>query len=64
MTTVLSPIDLAHLVQVVSHQDCGYRAECGCGWASAWVGSQSDAQDAATDHREVAVGPPTASTPR
>jgi hypothetical protein len=57
MTTVLSPIHFDHLVQVVHHEACGHRAECWCGWASAW-GNDYDAADAsARDHREVVSGP-------
>jgi hypothetical protein len=58
MTTVLSPYDLAHLVQVVHHHNSGYRAECVCGWASEWAPDQTAAECAAVEHREVAVGPP------
>jgi hypothetical protein len=57
MTTVLSPYDLAHLVQVVHHHDSGFRAECVCGWASEWAPDQTTAECAAVEHREVAVGP-------
>jgi hypothetical protein len=59
MTTVLSPYDLAHLVQVVHQDETGFRAECVCGWASGWAADQTTAECAAVEHREVAVGPPT-----
>jgi hypothetical protein len=59
MTTVLSPIEFDHLVQVVCHKACGHRAECWCGWASAWCDDYTTADAAATDHREVAAGPAT-----
>jgi hypothetical protein len=58
MTTVLSPIEFDHLVQVVRHRACGYRAECWCGWNSAWCDDYATADEAAQDHREVAAGPP------
>jgi hypothetical protein len=58
MTTVLSPYDLAHLVQVVHHHGA-FRAECVCGWSSEWVEDQTAAECAAVEHREVAVGAPT-----
>jgi hypothetical protein len=58
MTMIPFPLDLEHLVQVVGHDHCGYRAECICGWASRWVTNQATAEDASVDHREVAVGPP------
>jgi hypothetical protein len=57
MTTVLSPIEFGHLVQVVHHKACDYRAECWCGWASAWCADYATADLAASDHREVAAGP-------
>ncbi len=59
MTTVLSPYELAHLVQVVAHKECGFRAECRCGWASGWSGDQTAAELAGIDHLEIAVGPAT-----
>jgi hypothetical protein len=59
MTTVVSPIEFDHLVQVVHHKACGHRAECWCGWASAWCGDYATADAAATDHSEVAAGPAT-----
>jgi hypothetical protein len=59
MTTVLYPHELAHLVQVVSDRQAGHRAECSCGWAGAWVDEPPLAAEAADDHREDAVGPPT-----
>jgi hypothetical protein len=59
MTTVLSPIELAHLVQVVRHSDCGFRAECSCGWAGAWDDDQAAAELDAVEHRQIAAGPPT-----
>jgi hypothetical protein len=59
MTTVLSPYDLAHLVQIVHHHESGHRAECVCGWAADWADDQTTAERAAVEHREVAVGPPT-----
>jgi hypothetical protein len=58
MTTVLSPIEFDHLVQVVRHKALGYRAECWCGWASAWCDDYATADEAGQDHREVAAGPP------
>ncbi len=60
MTTVLSPIDLAHLVQVVctDRLRAPGRVLRAAGPARG-SSSRSDAQDAAgTDHREIAVGPP------
>ena len=59
MTTVLSPIEFDHLVQVVHHKACGHRAECWCGWASAWCNDYTTADAAATDHRNVIAGPAT-----
>jgi hypothetical protein len=59
MTTVLSPIEFDHLVQVVRHKACGYRAECWCGWASAWCEEYVTADDAGDDHLQVAAGPAT-----
>jgi hypothetical protein len=57
MTTVLSPIEFDHLVQVVHHKSSGHRAECWCGWASAWCGDYATADEAADHHRKVAAGP-------
>jgi hypothetical protein len=57
MTTVLSPIEFDHLVQVVHHKALGHRAECWCGWASAWCDDYATADAAADDHREVASMP-------
>jgi len=59
MTTVLSPIEFDHLVQVVHHKACGHRAECWCGWASTWCDDYTTADAAATDHHEAAAGPAT-----
>jgi hypothetical protein len=59
MTTVLVPIDLAHLVQVVGHDKSGLRAECRCGWASRWYDDYPEADAIARRHREVAIGSPT-----
>jgi hypothetical protein len=59
MTTVLVPVDLAHLVQVVAHTTSGLRAECRCGWASRWYDDHPEADAMARRHREVAVGSPT-----
>ena len=59
MTTVLSPIEFDHLVQVVHHQACGHRAECWCGWASAWCDDYATADTVAQDHREVVARPAT-----
>ena len=56
MTTVVSPIRFDHLVQVVHHKACGHRAECWCGWASAWCDDYETADAAAQDHHEVAAG--------
>ncbi|MGH9005001.1 MAG: hypothetical protein ACRDYV_17915, partial [Acidimicrobiia bacterium] len=58
MTSVLSPIEFDHLVQVVRHRACGWRAECWCGWNSAWCDDYVTADEAGQDHREVAAGPP------
>ena len=58
MTTVLSPIEFDHLVQVVRHRACGYRAECWCGWNSVWCDDYATADEAGQDHREIAAGPP------
>lgn len=59
MTTVLSPIQFDHLVQVVHHKACGHRAECWCGWASAWCDDHATADESADHHRKVAAGPAT-----
>ena len=59
MTTVLSPIEFDHLVQVVHHKACGHRAECWCGWAGAWCDDYATADAAAHHHRETAAGPAT-----
>jgi hypothetical protein len=59
MTTVLSSYELAHLVQVVTDNRARPRAQCSCGWAGGWTDDPAGAVDAAVDHREVAVGPPT-----
>jgi hypothetical protein len=59
-TTTTTAIDLTHPTQVVTDQrtyGLGYRAECGCGWASNWYDDTADAEAAGVDHREVAVGP-------
>jgi hypothetical protein len=57
MTTVMSPSEFDHLVQVVRHKALGYRGECWCGWAGVW-GHDYDVADAvAADHRKVAAGP-------
>jgi hypothetical protein len=56
MTTVVSPIHFDHLVQVVHHKACGRRAECWCGWASAWCDDYETADAAAQDHHEVVAG--------
>ena len=60
MTTVVSPIEFDHLVQVVRHRTLGYRAECWCGWASVWCEEYLTADEAGVDHREVTAGPATA----
>jgi hypothetical protein len=60
MTTVVSPIEFDHLVQVVRHRALGYRAECWCGWASVWCEEYWAADEAGVDHREVTGGPATA----
>jgi hypothetical protein len=57
MTAVLSPIEFDHLVQVVRHRACGYRAECWCGWASAWCDEYATADEAADLHHEVEARP-------
>ena len=64
MTTVMSPSEFDHLVQVVRHKALGYRGECWCGWAGVW-GDDYDVADAvAADHRKVAAGPARGSTQR
>jgi hypothetical protein len=60
MTTVVSRIEFDHLVQVVRHKALGYRAECCCGWASAWCDDYVTADVSGADHREVAAAPATA----
>jgi hypothetical protein len=52
MTMILSPLDFEHLVQVIAHPACGFRAECLCGWASRWAEEASTADAAAQSHRE------------
>lgn len=52
MTMILSPLEFDHLVQVVHHPACGYRAECLCGWASRWTADAPTADAAARTHRE------------
>ena len=59
MTTVVSPLEFDHLVQVVRHRALGYRAECWCGWSSAWCEEYVTADEAGVDHREVTVTPAT-----
>lgn len=56
MSTVPIPRDLAHVVQVVTHPACGLRAECLCGWASAWTDDQPRAQAACRGHRACVAG--------
>jgi hypothetical protein len=53
-------IDLTHPTQIVTDDrpyGLGHRAECACGWASAWTDDLQAAEAAEADHREVAVGP-------
>jgi hypothetical protein len=57
MTSVLFPADVLHLVQVVAHSACGYRAECLCGWASRWADQRPAAHVACRRHRELSDGP-------
>jgi hypothetical protein len=57
MTTVLLPGDRSHLVQVVAHPSCGYRAECVCGWCSAWVDQVDPAEAASSQHRGETLRP-------
>jgi hypothetical protein len=59
MTTISHPYELAHLVQVVTDDRTGHRAECSCGWTAPWTDDPAAAEVTADDHREVAVGPPT-----
>ena len=60
MTTVVSPLEFDHLVQVVRHRALGYRAECWWGWSSVWCEEYVAADEAGVDHREVTAGPATA----
>src|SRR4029453_18684261 len=60
MTTVVSPLEFDHLVQVVRHRALGYRAECWCGWASAWCEEYLTADEAGVDHRGGTATPGTA----
>jgi hypothetical protein len=57
MTSVVFPADAWHLVQVVAHSACGYRAECLCGWASSWADQRPAAQAACRQHREFVAAP-------
>jgi len=57
MTTVPDSGDLTHVVQVVAYPACGFRAECPCGWASAWTTERPPAMAASRDHRARVVGP-------
>ena len=57
MTSIPFPDDLSHLVQVVTHPACGFRAECWCGWASAWSDARPPAHAASRDHRARTVAP-------
>jgi hypothetical protein len=61
-------IELAHLVEVVYHEDGWaepgwdptgerWRAECSCGWAGDWHDDPVLAEADGENHREVAVGP-------
>jgi len=59
MTTISHPYELAHLVQLVTADRTGHRAECSCGWTAPWTDDPAAAEVTADDHREVAVGPPT-----
>ncbi|HEX6238653.1 MAG TPA: hypothetical protein VFZ68_15735 [Acidimicrobiales bacterium] len=59
-TTTMTAMDLTHPTQVVGDRQVdglGHRAECGCGWVSAWSDDAATAEAAAVDHREVAAGP-------
>ncbi len=51
--TTFPRVEFDHLVQVVRHKALGYRAECWCGWSSAWATSTPRADEAGADHREV-----------
>jgi len=44
MTSVLFPADAFHLVQVVAHSACGYRAECLCTTVGRWEQGTSTPQ--------------------
>ena len=57
MSMIPYPLEFEHLVQVVRHAYCGYRAECVCGWAGAWTDEAVEADALKVDHYEVAVGP-------
>ena len=59
LTLTLSVVFLHPLVHVIHHKACGHRAECWCGWASAWCFDYATADDAANHHRQMAAGPPT-----
>jgi hypothetical protein len=59
MTTVVSPLEFDHLVQVVRHRALGYRAECWCARSSAWCEEYVTANEAGVDHREVTASPAT-----
>lgn len=63
-----NPIELAHPVEVVYHEDRWaesawdptaerWRAECSCGWAGDWQDDPVRAEADGEDHREIAVGP-------
>jgi hypothetical protein len=59
-TTTTTAIDLTHPTQIVTDQrpyGLGHRAECGCGWASAWTDDPAEAEAAGVDHREIEAGP-------
>jgi hypothetical protein len=58
MTMVLFPGENAHVAQVVTHRECGYRAECVCGWASPWSDEHDAAHASASEHRGGHAGPP------
>jgi hypothetical protein len=58
MTMVLFPGESAHVAQVVTHRECGYRAECVCGWASPWSDDHDAAHASASEHRGGNAGPP------
>jgi hypothetical protein len=58
MTTTLCPSQIAHLVQVVGGRRTGYRAECRCGWASAWTSERAPAHATARRHPHPASGAP------